>query len=198
MKASAVRPASKWATFRAAWQASGGPRGRYIDPTLYSDERLAKWLPLKFSTAMPALLWFLMLYDLFFMIVGLQGTVAAWWSPGQGVYVPPLLPGPPISNAMQESVLLAVFMCVYRALLSLLLRSVLAHVKIPIPNKSYADSLPRCLQICSCSFLGCVWIFISGGGTTFVQSGSSLPLALPCSFCSLLRAIGVSRIKYRA
>ena len=79
---------SKWATFRAAWKASEGPRGRAIDPTLYSEECLAKWLPLKLSTGLPALLWLLVFYDLFFLIVGLEGTAADWLWWIDGVYVP--------------------------------------------------------------------------------------------------------------
>ena len=103
---------SKWATFRAAWKASEGPRGRAIDPTLYSEECLAKWLPLKLSTGLLALLWFLIFYDLFFLIVGLEGTAADWIWWIDGVYVASFHPRSPISNTVQGFVLLVVFLYV--------------------------------------------------------------------------------------
>jgi hypothetical protein len=39
-------------TLGACWKASNVPRGRSIDPTLYSSDHLSRWLPFRFSTGL--------------------------------------------------------------------------------------------------------------------------------------------------
>jgi hypothetical protein len=73
--------AGRWSTFKSAWKATEGPQGRLIDPVLYSNSRLARYLPLRFSSAVLFLLWSLVFYNLVFLVRALIGESVLSCSP---------------------------------------------------------------------------------------------------------------------
>ena len=86
MKQPSSGTTGSWATLKASWKACKGPQGRDPSATLYSTERLARWLPLKFLTAVPVLLSLLVFYNLVFLAVGVEGILCASYSLDDGAY----------------------------------------------------------------------------------------------------------------
>ena len=91
MKEPSSETTGNWSTLKASWKASKGRYGPYNNPTLYSTERLVRWLPLKFLTAVPVFLSLLVFYNLVFLFIGLEGVISEWEFGSTGLYVSPFV-----------------------------------------------------------------------------------------------------------
>lgn len=88
----------KQGVLKAAWKASNGPKGRFIDPTLYSNEHLARWLPLRFSKTVPILLALIVFLNVTLLAIGIEGALSNWYYSTYGMYALYLVPLPFIAN----------------------------------------------------------------------------------------------------